>query len=438
MTAGRKIPAIVSASFTVGVGLILVLSVGCGDRSTCPGGDDGDGGGGLALTQEQLVSASNQFSFNLFAALAEAADTNLFISPLSVSMALGMTVNGAAGQTLEDMLTTLGFPGYSIESADKCYRDLIDYLVGRDPAVTFEIANSIWAREGIPFEQPFLDACGLYFDAVARDLDFSRDDAADTINAWVKEKTHDKIDAIVPDPIPDETWLILLNAVYFLADWKYQFDPANTKDEWFHSQSGGQVNCRMMSRPAYPVSPPETETYCRYSMVLDDRFQAVDLPYGDSLFTMTVMLPRGGWDVDSVVHWLTPERWDALTGSFHACTGVLRMPRFKIKYEATLNSILEQLGMGIAFGDFADFSNMCKVRQLCITNVRHKAFVRVDEVGTEAAAVTEVDMGPTSVPPECSSFLMQVDHPFVFVIRENRSNAILFMARIVDPGYFDE
>jgi serpin B len=172
-------------------------------------------------------------------------------------------------------------------------------------------------------------------------------------------------------------------------------------------------------------------------VVLDDRFQAVDLPYGDSLFAMTVVLPRGGWTVDSLVLWFTADRWEALTASFYGCHGVLRMPRLEIECEALLNDMLRALGMEIAFSDWADFTNMCRVQGLCITAVRHKAYVRVDEVGTEAAAVTEVDMGPTSVPPECSRFVMQVDHPYLFVIRENRTNAILFMAKITNPGYFE-
>lgn len=421
----------------VALGLLLVFPMGCGERCLRPN-DDGDGDGGLALTQEQLVAANNQFAFNLFAGLAGAVpDSNVFISPLSVSMALGMTANGAAGQTLQDMLATLGFPGYSIISADECYRDLIDLLVGLDPAVTLEIANSIWARQGIPFEQPFLDACATYFDATARDLDFNRADAADTINAWVKEKTHDKIDSIVRSPIPDDTWLILLNAVYFLADWKYQFDPADTKDEWFYPRGGGPVRCRMMSRPAFPPVMPGTDMRADYSVVLDDRFQAVDLPYGDSLFAMTLVLPRGGWDVDSVVRWLNDERWETLTASLHTCRGVLRMPRFELEYETMLKPVLESLGMGIAFGDWADFSKLCTVRQLCITSVRHKAYVRVDEVGTEAAAVTQVDVGPTSIPPECDCFFINVDHPYLVVIRENRTNVILFIGKIMNPGYFE-
>jgi serine protease inhibitor len=428
-----------ATAMAVAAGLLLIAVAGCSDKSLCPTGDGGDDGTGLALTREQLVEANNEFAFRFFAEMAGVEpDSNVFVSPLSVSMALGMTMNGAAGQTLEDMLATLGFAGYSIASADQCYRDLIDYLVGLDPAVTSEIANSLWARQGVPFEQPFIDACATYFDAATRDLDFTREDAADTINAWVKEKTHDKIDEIVLKPIPDETWLILLNAVYFLADWKYQFDPANTKDEWFHPRSGGPAKCRMMSRPAYPPPLPWVESYCDYRVVLDDRFQAVDLPYGDSLFTMTLVLPRGGWGADSVVSWLSPERWETLTASFHTCQGVVRMPRFRMEYEATLNSVLESLGMGIAFSDFADFSKMCSTTSLCITSVRHKVYIRVDEVGTEAAAVTEVDAGPTSVPPECTGFVIQVDHPYVLVIRENRTNAILFMGKIMNPGYFTE
>jgi len=441
MATGIRIPrtgARMSALARIALmGLLVALPTGCGERCSCPAGGGGDDGPGLVLTEEKLVSAGNDFAFRLFAALAgEEPDSNVFVSPLSVSMALGMATNGAAGQTLEDMLTTLGFPGYSLASADQCYRDLIDYLVGLDPSVTFEIANSIWARQGVEFEQAFLDACAAYFDAANRTLDFDRDDAADTINAWVKEKTHDRIDAIVPDPIPRETWLILLNAVYFLADWKYQFDPADTRDEWFYPRWGGKTRCRMMSRPAYPP-PIGVDLLADYSVILDDRFQAVDLPYGDSLFAMTVVLPRGGWNIDSLVSWLSADHWQDLTAGFYGCHGMLRMPRLEIEYEAMLNEVLGALGMEVAFGDYADFSKMCRSQQLCITAVRHKAYVRVDEVGTEAAAVTEVDVGPTSVPPECSRFVMQVDRPYLFVIRENRTNAILFIGKITNPGYFE-
>jgi serpin B len=418
------------------IAFLVVTVAGCGDERVCPtpGGDE-NGPDGLVLTQDQLISANNQFAFGLFKEIVETQpDSNIFISPLSISMALGMTANGAAHATLDSMLATLGFSGYSIESADQCYRNLIDLLTGLDPAVTFEIANSIWARKGTSFQASFLQACQTYFDAEVRSLDFTQPDAPDTINAWVNDKTHGKITEIVPKPMDDSLAMILLNAIYFLADWKYQFDPRDTKDDWFYPPQGSKTACRMMSRPR--LSSGSTELSADFSVVLEDDFQAVDLPYGDSLFTMTLILPRGQWDADAAVSWLNDDHWTDLAGSFHTCHGTLLMPRFELKYSSSMNDVLKALGMAVAFSDAADFTNLFARGGLCITNVRHKTYVRVDEVGTEAAAVTEVEIGPTSVPPECQGFVIKVDHPFVLVIRENRTNTILFMGKIANPGYF--
>ena len=415
--------------------LLIAVLAGCSDHRFCPTEGDDDDTGGMVLTQAQLVSANNDFAFRLFKeTVGDQPDSNIFISPLSVSMALGMTMNGAARATLDSMLATLGFPGYSLESADRCYRNLIDLVTGLDPAVKFEIANSIWARDGVTFEPSFLQACQTYFDAEVRSLDFTRDDAPDTMNAWVKAKTYGKIDQIVPKPMDPLTVMVLLNAVYFLGDWKYQFDPRDTRDDSFYPPQGPEVRCRMMSRPA--ISGP-VELLADYSVVLNDDFQAVDLPYGDSVFTMTLVLPRPGRDLDSLIAWFSADRWDSLARSFHGCHGVLLMPKFELRYESRLDDMLKALGMGIAFDPYrADFSRLCSYLELVITAVRHKTYVRVDEVGTEAAAVTEVDVGPTSVPPECQEFWMEADHPFMLVIRENRTNTVLFIGKIVDPGYF--
>ncbi|MFH1311936.1 MAG: serpin family protein [Candidatus Eisenbacteria bacterium] len=415
---------------------MLIALAGCGRDSLCPQSDEEHSGD--PLSQEILVSANNDFAFRLFKEIVKAqSDSNIFISPLSVSMALGMTMNGAGGSTLDSMLMTLGFPGYSTESADQCYRDLIDLLTGLDPEVLFEIANSIWGRSGVIFEAPFLEACRTCFDAEVSSLDFDQPDASDIINGWVDEKTHGKITEIVPKPIDPATMIILVNAIYFLGNWQYQFDPADTKDDWFHPPNEPKTPCRMMSRPQFPPPSDVTELLADYSVVLNDHFQAVDLPYGDSLFTMTLLLPRHGQDVDEIISWLNPDRWDSLTSSFHTCRGVLLMPRFELKYNLVMNDVLTALGMGEAFGD-ADFSEMCRSMALQITAVRHKTYVRVNEVGTEAAAVTEVECGPTSVPPECSSFTIKVDHPFMFVIRERYTNTILFVGRVLNPGYFAE
>jgi serine protease inhibitor len=418
------------------IALLLLVFAGCSDHRVCPI-DGRDDEGGLALTQAQLVSATNDFAFRLFREIVKTQpDSNVFVSPLSISMALGMTMNGASKATLDSMLTTLGFPGYSVQSADECYRNLIDLLPGLDPAVKFEVANSIWAQDKVTFEPSFLQAGRTYFDAEIRSIDFWREDAPDTINAWVNAKTHGKIAEIVPKPLAPAPVMILLNAIYFLADWKYQFDPRNTTDDWFyqHQWGGPRTACRMMGRPAPYWAD---DKYCDYRVVLNDDFQAVDLPYGDSLFTMTLILPRWGQDLDALISGLSAQRWDSLSASFHTCHGELRMPRFELKYASGMDSVLKSLGMGIAFDpDRADFSNMCRSIALFITTVRHKTYVRVDEVGTEAAAVTDVEVGYTSAPPECEHFLIEVNHPFMLVIRENRTNTVLFMGKIVNPGYF--
>jgi serine protease inhibitor len=416
--------------------LVLVALTGCGHDSLCPENDEEQDG--LVLSQTELISANNHFAFELFKEIMKAQpDANNFVSPLSVSMALGMTMNGAAGSTLDSMLVTLGFPGYSVESADQCYRDLINLLTELDPTVKFEIANSLWGQAGVAFKDPFLEACRMYFDAEVNSIDFYGPDAVGIINGWVDEKTHGKITEIVEDPIDPVPILILLNAIYFLGDWKYQFDPADTKDDWFYPPQGPRTRCRMMARPTYPPPPDVMDLLADYDVVLNDLYQAVDLPYGDSLFAMTLILPRRAEDMDALISWLDPEHWESLTGSFHRCRGALLMPRFKLEYDLKLKDILCALGMAEAFDPYrADFSDMCGIG-VCITGVRHKTYIKVDEVGTEAAAVTEVECGPTSAPPECASFLIDVDHPFLFVIRENRTNTILFMGKIVDPGYFD-
>ncbi|MFB0516913.1 MAG: serpin family protein [Candidatus Neomarinimicrobiota bacterium] len=383
-----------------------------------------------ALTPEevQLVESSDRFGLKLFReVVCQDAGKNIFISPLSVSMALGMTANGAADSTLAAMRATLDLSDMTEEESNAAYQSLIELLTDADPKVQFDIANSIWYRNIWTFNEDFLVRCRDYFEAVVQGLDFSDPAAADVINAWVKENTNGKIEEIVDKPIDPLTAMFLINALYFKGTWTYEFDPEDTKADEFTRWDGSKVVCRMMSQ----------ETDLLYYS--NDEFQMVDLPYGDGLFSMTVLLPKPDVHVDSLIAYITPDDWQSWISALDTHAVQLELPKLKLKYDLLMNSILQALGMGVAFDMCqADFSRMlvegaAYPGNLYIEKVKHKTFVQVDEEGTEAAAVTMVEMGFTSIGP--SSILVRVDRPFVFVIRERTSGALLFMGKIVEPEW---
>lgn len=401
--------------------LVFALCLSCSDTCVEP---DCDRPRLLTAEEQHLVSAYNTFGLKIFQELVKDAepDSNVFISPLSISMALGMTLNGAAGETEEAMKTTLEFGDMDTEDINQCYRSVIDLLTELDPGVVFEIANSIWYRPRLDPLQDFLDACSGYFDSEIRPLDFSRPDAPDTINAWVSEKTHEKIEEILYGPIDPSTVMFLINAIYFLGDWTYQFDPDLTRDGWFEPSDGVQIPCRMMQQPG-------PEEISEYSYLETDEFQAVDLPYADGWFSMTLILPKEGISIDHVISRCDQATWAAWMDGFQPCEGRIQIPKFEITYEESLNTVLKKMGMEIAFGSGADFSRITGDHSLFISSVRHKTYVKVDEAGTEAAAVTIVELRETAV-----GFEMCLDRPFLFVIREQHSGTVLFIGKMVNPA----
>ena len=399
---------------------LLVLC--CGDQSTSPVKTEGPV---ITDAEQYVIDTNNAFGLNLFREIDRAGKTyeNIFISPLSASMALGMTTNGARTATLDAMMNTLGFSGLSMYEMNSSYRSIIDMLTGLDPETVFEIANSIWYDDGHVFRQEFLDTCGTYFDAVVRPLDFSAHAAADTINAWVEDKTHGKIDEIIEPPIGADVVMYLINAIYFLGSWAHEFDPGLTTDALFYLPDGSSATCSMMQRPG-------EEEKCDYTYMSNAVFQAVDLPYGDGWYSMTVFLPGYSVDIDSLIGEFTRENWDNWMAGFEEDEGRLYLPRFEIEYDLLMNDALSNLGMGIAFDPSrADFTGMRDEGGLWINRVIHKTYVKVDEEGTEAAAVTAVEMIETSAGP----FVMRVDRPFIFAIREKHSGTILFIGKIVNP-----
>ena len=373
----------------------------------------------LTTAEKQITDAGSQFGLTLFRALSEdAPNENLFLSPLSVSMALGMTLNGAGGETYTAMQQTLELAGLSQEAINQSYQSLIELLVGLDPKVAFEIANSIWYRQGFAVEPDFLDGNTTYFDAEVRDLDFGHPDAVDIINGWVSDKTHGKIEEILQE-IDPATVMFLINAIYFKGTWTYEFDKDETREDVFTRHDGTTADVPMMHQEA---DLPYFET---------ESFQAVDLPYGDSLFSMTILLPREGYDIDALAAGLDEAYWNDWVGRFETRGLDLRLPRFKLEYEKELNEVLTALGMGIAFdAGRADFTGINRGGGLWIDYVKHKAFVEVNEEGTEAAAVTVVAINQCAGCGGGTPISMHVNRPFIFTIREQHSGTILFIGKV--------
>ena len=370
----------------------------------------------LSQTERTVIEASNHFAFDLLKEVnRDDSGANVFLSPLSASMALGMTLNGAEGTTFEAMQSTLGFDGLSRAEINQSYRDLIVLLRGLDPLVTFEIGNSIWYRLGFPVLEPFLDTTREYFDAEVMGLDFGNPGAADVINAWVRYATHDKIDQIVDSPIDINIVMFLINAISFNGTWTCEFDPEATRDADFHREDGTTAPIRLMAQRA---ELPYAAT---------DEYVAVDLPYGGGAFTMTVVVPTAGTGIEALIGTLDDQRWRAVVDGLAMTEVDVYLPRFELEYEKKLNDALIALGMGQAFTPAADFSRMTPGGGVWIDQVKQKSFIEVDEKGTEAAAATVVVIVMSAQP------VLRADRPFLFVIRERFSGTILFIGKLADP-----
>jgi len=368
---------------------------------------------------EQQISASNtQFGLALFAHVHRAAsEPNMLVSPLSASMALGMTANGAEDETLHAMRTTLGFGTLPEDSVNAAYRGLIAQLLARDAKVEFRLANSIWHERTFPVEQPFLDAARTHFNAEVRGIDFRDAAAPRTISGWAERETGGRIKNLIERIDPLEI-MFLVNAVYFKAPWSQPFEPNATRPARFTRLNGTTVDAPMMSGDA-------TRPFVRTAEI-----EAVELLYGDSAFSMVVIAPAAGRKLDDLVAGLTPARWAGWMQSLEPGRLLLSLPKFRFDFGHKLNDALKAMGMAVAFdATRADFDRITRVRDdLYISRVEHKTFIDVHERGTEAAAATAVGIGVTSLPPSIT-----IDRPFLFAIRERSSGTILFMGRVGDP-----
>ena len=370
----------------------------------------------LSAVEREILAASNRFAFSLGRELVPASPTdNLFFSPLSASMLLGMVLNGADGRTYAQMRSALAFEGLSQQQINQGYSDLIELLLELDPTVTIDLGNSIWAQQGLPVLPDFLDRVRSSFDAEAVNVSFADPGTLPRINKWASDATRGRIETIF-DELPANTVMVLLNAIYFKASWTDHFDPARTQTAPFTRPDGSRVTADLMY-----------QDYSALPMRRGDGVTVAELPYGGGAFTMVVALPDAGTSANDVLKGLTADKWSRWMGELSPGRVVVRLPKFELEWEKELNAPLQKLGMVDAFGGGADFRRLTPGGGVWLDVVKQKSFVKVDEEGTEAAAVTGGIM-VTSLPPE-----IRVDRPFVFALRERLSGTILFMGVVNDP-----
>ncbi len=368
---------------------------------------------------QRLLDAYTQFGFRLFGTLTdEAPEQNVFISPASVALALSMTWNGAVGGTEEAMADALGLRSMTPDEVNAAAQILLSKLVFTDE-VDLSIANSLWAREGIPFRQPFLDANRTFYGARVEELDFADPDAPDEINGWVNDATNGLIDGVV-DRIPPDAILYLINAIYFKGTWEEPFDESRTRPLRFNAPDGAFETPIMHRGDRFPYLERES-------------FSAVQLRYGEGRFRMFVFLPDTSSSLAELTESLTPENWEQWRRGFSSRQGMVGLPRFTLEYEEKLKTVLSAMGLAPAFDrEAADFSGMVDPKvlpEVWIDEVVHKSFLDVNEKGTEAAAVTSVRMEATMAMPQ-RPFVFVVDRPFFLAITDEGTGLVLFMGAI--------
>ncbi|RZK43240.1 MAG: serpin family protein [Pedobacter sp.] len=374
----------------------------------------------LSLTEgeQRLAEANNNLTFSTFKELinAEPSSKNLMASPLSVSMALAMTSNGSNGNTLEGIRNAIQFKDFSEQDVNAYYQKIIKSLPGLDSKVQFNVANSIWYKNGFNVLPSFLSTNTTYFQAKSEALDFGNPNAKNTINSWVNEQTKGRIPTIV-DQISSDMVMYLINAMYFKGNWKNQFDKSKTSKADFHLNSTSKIQTDFMSAEKMSLHVGMGQDNLIY-----------ELPYGNDIYSMVLVLPKQGVEVENVIENLNGVKWKSWMASLQKANMDIRLPKFKFSYEKKLNDVLTNMGMGNSFSDAADFSRINANGGLKISELKHKTFIEVNEEGTEAAAVTSVGVALTSLPQ-----VAVIDRPFFFAIREKHTGLILFAGIVNNP-----
>jgi len=363
-----------------------------------------------------VVEANNRFALDIYNEVSP-KEKNVFFSPYSVSSALAMAFEGARGKTAEDIKSALYFP--EAEVMRRGYARLYNEINSEED-YDLNIANALWVQRDYKLLEDYLSVIKDYYGGNAENVDFVRDPegSREKINGWVEDQTKERIkDLIPPSTIDSLTRLIITNAIYFKGEWAMQFNKDSTKREEFRVDGDKTVEVDMMSL---------LEQSFRY--LENSEVQVLELPYKGENTSMIILLPRG--EIDDFENSLSYEKLMGYMSGMESTDVDVYLPRFTLEKMLGLNDFLMKRGMGSAFGDRADFSGMTGNRDLFISDVIHKAFVEVNEEGTEAAAATAVVFRATSMPKPRNVF--RADHPFIFFIQRNGN--ILFMGRVADPS----
>jgi serpin B len=399
--------------------LCLAAITACKKGSNNNSPDSKDKGKDLVLTatEQQQIGPGNAFTLKLFKENANVIsnDKNLIVSPLSVSFAIGMTSNGAAGQTLTDISKTMEFDGFTEDEVNAYHHNLITNLPQLDPNTSIKIANSIWYANSFTLLPAFLKTNTDFYNAEVQALNFNDKEASlNTINNWVSQQTNNKIPKIL-DQMPDGARLFLINAIYFKSAWKTRFEIKQTYKAPFRLADNSTVQADFMTNRSVDMKT-----------AYDNGTNVVELPYSNDKYSMVLVMPDT--DLKGYINNLDQTKWDMLMSKLTATKSQITLPKFKFSYDVELKGILTSMGMGVAFSDQADFSRINTRGGLKIGEVKHKAYIDVNEDGTEAAAVTEIGI-IVSAPAPTNVY----NKPFIFAIREMKTGLILFTGVVNNP-----
>ncbi len=366
------------------------------------------------------IQQDNAFAFALFKSVCDSEPKpNVFVSPLSVSMALSMAMNGARNETLVDMETALHVSGFSAEEMNEYCKTLREALLKADPSTQLSIVNSIWYRWGYPIENNFLQINKDYFNAEIKEADFEDPITLQRINKWCADNTNNKITQVLESVSPNSI-MYLINAVYFKGIWRSRFLKEDTRLKPFYAETS-QQNIPMMSQKS------------GLNYVSDEIAGYLELPYGNNAFSMIVMLPHDGKTTADLIENLNPETWSNMQNHFAGRKVNLEFPRFRMecKYKLEKKEILPAMGMRLPFTEWADFTGISRGGGLSFSEVIHKTYLEVNETGTEAAVVTAAGIIGTAA-PGVSEVDFIVNKPFLFAIQEKSTGVILFMGKVAE------
>lgn len=365
-------------------------------------------------TSSKIISANNEFAFSFFREISLEQEDNYMVSPVSLSLAMGMLINGTQGVTTDLMSEGLGYANFNTENLSEINKNIIDNLSSEN----LKIANSNWIKQGFDVKQNFIDLNKKYYYAEVKTEDFSNPNTVDKINNWASEQTNQKIKTII-DEISNDAVLFLINAIYFKADWKLEFEEKNTNKQLFYPENENNELVEMMHL--------ETD---KLFYQKNDLFSSLILPYKNDKYSMTILLPNEDKSTNDIVEKLNSNTWENWQNNYETTDVRLSLPKFKFEYKNSLNDELTNLGFGDLFGN--PNLNGISDANLNVSKVLQKTFIDVNEKGTEAAAVTVIGIEVTSLPQIAE---INCNKPFLFLITEKNTGSICFIGKVGKPEY---